>query len=67
MSLFHHHLPLPTGRRIQADFGKDNLPDGIRPVLSTGEEARCAKCRKRLIVHDRRFHFAELFTELEGK
>lgn len=59
------HSPTLTGRRITAEFGKTNLPDGIKPVISTGEEAVCSKCGKLLIVHDQRYHYQEECTEIE--
>jgi hypothetical protein len=64
--MFHRHHPICTGRRITASFGKDNLPDNVRPVVSTGDEALCTKCGTRLIVHDPRYNFPVLFTELEA-
>ena len=61
----HHHQPKCTGRRIAAEFGKNNLPDGIKPIVSHGEEAVCSKCGQLLIVHDKRYHYTEAFTEIE--
>ena len=60
----HRHLPQCTGRRIVAEYGKSNLPDGVKPVISTGESAVCIKCGALLIVHDQRLGFAKKFTEI---
>ncbi len=62
----HQHEPKKTGRIIVAVFGKNNIPENIKPVESMGREAICQLCGKLLIIHDDAIGFAEAMTELEG-
>lgn len=64
LCLLNLHKPIPTGKRVAADFGKGNLPNGIRPVPSVGLEAVC-KCKARFIIHDPSFGFPQKVTRLE--
>jgi hypothetical protein len=59
------HYPEMTGRKIRAEFGKGNLPKGVKPVKSIGQEATCRKCGALLIVHEVDLKFAVVMTELE--
>lgn len=61
----HHCRPIPTGKRVRATFGKDNLPAGTSASWSQGEIAHCA-CGKRWLMHDPVFKFPSRMTELIG-
>ena len=59
------HTPIETRERIKAEFGKDNLPDGMVAVKSIGTLCQCAcGCQKQWIKHDPDLWFQEPFTEL---
>ncbi len=60
---FHRHDPCYTGREIEAEFGKDNLPNHIKPIRARGLEAYCGSCGQHLIVH-MPGRFVVKFTEL---
>ncbi len=60
------HKPVLTGQRVMGWFQKDNQPRGdkAKPVISYGDEARCASCHVRLIIHDETLGFSSRITEL---
>ncbi len=66
MSLWHRHRPMRTNTRvmIEAEYGKDNLPEGIKPVRSRGWKAVC-RCGALLLVHAAPERLAEPWTEIE--
>lgn len=61
----HVHDPVETGRRIYGVYGKDNLPQGEKPIQSIGREATCNGCPERLIIHDAGLPFCDVMTEIE--
>lgn len=61
----HRCAPKATGRRVIAEFGKDNLPKGLAAAWSSGDLAVC-ECGKRFILHDPAFRLPQKRTELIG-
>lgn len=59
------HEPIFSGRKIEAEYGKGNLPGGVQPVKSFGDEAVCRKCGALLIVHEVDLRFAHVMTDLK--
>lgn len=39
--LWHHHKPVGTGTTITGAYGKNNLPEGVKPVVVEGEKGVC--------------------------
>jgi len=63
--IFHQHKThrMISSRVIEAEFGKENLPEGIKPIRSTGWWWIC-RCGTSLIVHPPEARFAQAWTEI---